>query len=339
MGRGGRRRGMMLAAVVAGLLAAPAAARNWGILDVSGTYETTMALLEPANSASPVVGTVDLDETERFEITWLEPGLHYVYSGDHHRPTRIDAAEQVALLIHGVDEPGPNWDTALRLLARDSRTLVFFFVWTKWNRPHSVEYWIGHDLAQLARVYSGKVERLQVVAHSAGGVLLLQSLCLPESSRLCAYDPAAHHDLEVRFHTIASPLGGFGMRATSMASALAGAVTAHVGSEITYYDVIPQIDLSVWFTSYETDGVLEKQHGRDMRFPQFAGEAPAVVTRPLPDCTHDSAIREGIQQIFGIAGPEQPPTDGPWKLIYRDEAENPAAEAAREDRGWRQVPR
>jgi hypothetical protein len=309
-------------------------------VNVSGIYETLMGMLEQGGQ-SPVVSAVDLDAVELFDLSRLTPGLHYLYSGRHRNPAAIAKARELVVLIHGVDEPGSNWDTAVRLLAREPGLLVFFFVWTKWNRPHAVEYWIGHDIDALAQAFTGKLSEMEVVAHSAGGLLLLQALCLPDSSRLCAYDASRHYGLKVRFHTVASPLGGYGMSGAEMASPLAGAVTARVGSDVVFYDIQPDIDLTVWYTAYQSDKVLRSQAGRDMRFPQFSGPAPVVKKKSLPDCTHDTSILAGVTRIFGLKPPEQVPGGGPWKLIYQDEGQvtPPKAPARPEDNEWRQVPR
>lgn len=287
-------------------------------VDASSIYETIAGMFE-ADKRWRVVSAVDMDVLERLDLRQLKPGLHYLHSRKNDTPARVNAASRVALLIHGVDEPGPYWDTTVRLLLQDPRTIVFFFVWTKWNRPHSVEYWISRDLSQLARRLTGKVPELKVVAHSAGGLLLLQALCRKDSSRLCAYDPQAHFGLKVSFHTVASPLGGFGMRGIAMGSMMAGAVTTHVGSDVTYYDLYADLDLTVWFTSFESDTVLKEQQGRDMRFPKFAGTHPEVKTRPLPGSTHDTAILHGVVRIFDLQIPEQPKGEaGAWSLIYQD---------------------
>jgi len=301
------------------------------IIDASSLYETVAGMLETGQSWS-LVSAVDMDGVERLDLRKLEPGLHYLYSRKLDTPQRVNAATRAALLIHGLDEPGPYWDTTVRLLVQDPATIVFFFVWTKWNRPNSVEYWISRDLNELAHRLTGKVSKLVVLAHSAGGVLLLESLCRKDSSRLCAYDPQQHYGLEVSFHTVASPLGGFGMHGTAMGSMMAGAVTSYIGSDLTYYDLYPDLDLTVWFTSYETDGVLKKQFGRDMRFPKFAGTHPEAKTKALPGCTHDTAILQAAVRIFDLELPEQPGGGaGPWNLIYKDRGELSPAPAQRAD--------
>lgn len=303
--------------VLATLVVTPCRAGS-EFIDASSLYETVGGMFE-ADERWRVLSAVDMDGLDRLDLSQLKPGLHYLYSRKIDTPARINAASRVALLIHGVDEPGPYWDTTVRLLLQDPRTIVFFFVWTKWNRPHSVEYWISRDLNQLARRLTGKVAELKVVAHSAGGLLLLQSLCRKDSSRLCAYDPRAHFGLQVSFHTVASPLGGFGIRGIAMGSMMAGAVATHVGSDVTYYDLYPDLDLTVWFTSFETDTVLKEQPGRDMRFPKFAGTHPEVKSRPLPGATHDTAILQGVVRIFDLPIPEQPKGGaGAWNLIYQD---------------------
>lgn len=313
-------------------------------VDASSIYETVCGMLE-ADESWHLVSAVDMDGLERLDLRQLRPGLHYLYSRKHDSPERVNAATRVALLIHGVDEPGPYWDNTVRLLVQDPKTLVFFFVWTKWNRPHSVEYWISRDLNHLARRLAGKIPRLEVVAHSAGGVLMMQALCRKDSSRLCAYDPQQHFGLTVRFHTVASPLGGFGMHGTAMGSMLAGAITTHVGSDVTYYDLYEDLDLTIWFTSYETDGVLKKQFGRDMRFPVFAGTHPEPETKPLPGCTHDTAILHAVVRIFDLQLPEIPEGGvGPWSLIYKednqvksgDEEQKPKAPPVKNE--WKSVP-
>ena len=322
--------------VVLLLFTARAGSTEWQKQHTKGTYEALMGLLEE-DSDDLLVSSIDLDKIKSFELWSLKPGLHFVYSGRHFDAQQVDRTEKIVFLIHGVDEPGPNWDTALRLLVRRPGLLVFYFVWTKWNRPHSVEYWIGRDISRLAKALSKQVARMDVVAHSAGGVLLLQALCRPDSSRLCAYKKTEFPDLAVKFHTIASPLGGFGMRSTAMASPFAGAVTAHIGSIVYYWDMIPDIDLTVWFTSFETDKVLKKQQDRDMRFPQFKGEAPVVEKEPLSGCSHDSSILHGLVRIFHIPRPKDSPVEGPWQTIYKDEGKVTPFQPLPPDPGWQPV--
>lgn len=313
-----------------------AGSTEWQTQRTKGTYEALMGLLEE-NDEPLLVSSVDLDKVKSFQLRPMRPGLHFLYSGRHFDAQQVDQTKQIVFLIHGVDEPGPNWDTALRLLVRKPGLLVFYFVWTKWNRPHSVEYWIGHDISRLAKALSKYVPQMDVVAHSAGGVLLLQALCRPDSSRLCAYKKTEFPDLAVKFHTIASPLGGFGMRSTAMASPFAGAVTAHIGSNVYYWDMIPDIDLTVWFTSYETDKVLKKQQDRDMRFPQFTGQAPDVQKQALEGCSHDGAILHGLARIFHIPRPKDSPVEGPWQTVYKDVGDVTPYRPPPPDPGWQPV--
>lgn len=268
-----------------------------GGLPIGGTYEALMGLLEE-RADTPVVGAIDLDRVASFELDGLGPGLHLLYSGRVHSAKVVDGASEVVVLIHGLNESGAGWDGPVRELVARPGLIVFFFVWTAWNRMASVKYWIGHDLSALARAFSGKVERLLAVGHSGGGVLLLEALCRRQASRHCAFDPRAAWGLTLTFHAVASPFRGYGWETSDLAIPFAGPVTAYLGSEIVYRDALTDLDLHVWITSYERDHTLQARPGRDMRFPVFEGPAPRVHIHHLPDSSHIGAISDALEKII-----------------------------------------
>jgi hypothetical protein len=225
-----------------------------------------------------------------FLLSHLQNGLNNLSSPN--------GAKEVLFFIHGINEDGASWDNVLRPLVNDPKYVVFFFKWNKRQSPEKIQTAIGESLNRTLTAYSDLVERFTVVAHSAGGVLLLNSLCFIPGSANCVFRPELDQVAKLSFHTIASPLGGFHYPMTWIVDPLIGRVTSFVGGHPIYKHTVDGIELNIWETQPENDPNARVSKGFDNRIPQFAGKSPQLVLHELSDSSHTSAIPEALEQIL-----------------------------------------
>jgi hypothetical protein len=252
---------------------------SWGAADAARVAEIRSLLGPDAETPATV-----LQDASEFRIDVLKKGMNILVSA---RTAELALARdsRVFFLFHGINEKGDSWKAVLGRLFEDPRNIVLFFKWSKWQRAKPVTQTIARD---LARVYSMRISRIVIAAHSAGSVLLLQGLGVngeppPEG---------------VEVHLIAGPLGGYGHRLTGLTAPFIGPITAMIGGQPRYPGLAPEMRINLWYTLPGNDYSVRVSKSHDSRFPVFEGPAPEPVLHELSRSTHESAIIDALDPII-----------------------------------------
>jgi hypothetical protein len=232
-----------------------------------------------------------------FLLSNLQDGLNYL-STDPADPMSRTGMKEILFFVHGINEKGDSWNDVLRPLISNPDYGVFFFKWTKWQSPTRIQRAIGESLNQLLDSYSNRVGKFTVIAHSAGGVLLVNGLCFSPGSKNCVFRPELRRMASLAIHTLASPLGGFDYRMARLFSPFIGGVTSFIGGRLVYKHAVTDIELNIWETHPGNDPNARVTRKFDNRVPRFSGPAPKFVLHDLPTSSHTSAIPDALAQIL-----------------------------------------
>ena len=229
--------------------------------------------MNPAFSSSSAFGTK--------AYTKLVPGFNKLLSTENENDTLV--------LIVGMNEDGTTWTDTIQYLKDANQYNVYLFKWSKRSKPQNISKEIALGLNSIQADHS--LANIKVMAHSAGGVLLLDSLCQDK----CHFQKKADN---LSFFTVASPLGGYGNHIPKIMKYLIAPVTIKMGKRITFSPLNKEINLTILMTTFEADHLMKEKKDYDIRFPAFKDEEhyEKVI---LKDTTHNGAILEGLKYILG----------------------------------------
>ncbi len=257
-----------------------------------------LALFEPRSHAESF-SEFNVEQSSKFHLKEVPFGLNLLFAGSYPVPS---LPQEVVLLIHGINEEGDTWNEVLPTLLRSNpKRRVFLYHWNNWTPIHLIEGRIGQALNDLIRQYGGQAKQITVIAHSAGGVLLLKSLCHVPGDSACVYKPDHLGKTTLSFHTVASPLGGLGYGfGAKFAGLFAGAVFGLLGQDLTYGETLRSGSLKIWYTLPENDSFAKVSATKDNRFPQFESTPLHYTAAALPKESHVSAVSAVLSRLFGI---------------------------------------
>ena len=121
----------------------------------------------------------------------IEYGLHSLEEDQEGNPT-------VLIGVHGFKARGFEWVYPLVTMDTDSIHTLYFH-WNFLDKNSKARMMLLEDLSELIEQRTAPLERIVIVAHSCGGVMVASAIDdLPE-------------DINFDIHTVASPLNGLGL--------------------------------------------------------------------------------------------------------------------------------
>ena len=193
---------------------------------------------------------------------------------------------ETLVFIVGINENGSSWVEALEELKKRKQYNIYIYKWDKKQNNDSISRDIALRLNMIQEIHNEA--DIKVIAHSAGGVLLLDSL---------AYD-SSYKDISssISFYTVASPLGGYDYFIPGFMGLFIGPVNLRLGRRIEFKDLKESVNLTIMRTSFVHDVAMKNIDDYDMRYPSFKSDIIFSEVH-LDFSSHNGAIIDAIKYL------------------------------------------